>query len=123
IVNNIWWAQKNKPLNYETHPSCKNIVYQNNLVFGDGDNSVGVGGGLGDEGGSIGKEVTLKGNLMGNPLFARPSLEPNADFRLTKASPAVDRGAAKMPGVPVIDLDGRARPKGKSLDLGAFEGF
>lgn len=124
IVNNIWWAQKDKPLNYETHPSCKNIVYQNNLVFGDGNNAVGVGGGLGDESGNGGDAaVVLKANIAGNPRFARPSLEANADFRLTKASPAVDRGTAKMPGVPVIDLDGRARPQGKSPDLGAFEGF
>jgi len=42
-----------------------------------------------------------------------------ADFRLSKASPAIDTGSATQ--APASDLGGVDRPQGTSIDIGAFE--
>jgi len=41
------------------------------------------------------------------------------DYHLAVASPAIDKGTST--GAPATDLDGRARPQGAGVDIGAYE--
>jgi hypothetical protein len=58
-------------------------------------------------------------NRYGDPLFVRPAFGTDGDYRLSPTSPAVDRGTAS--GAPSIDLDGKPRPAGGGVDIGAYE--
>jgi hypothetical protein len=60
----------------------------------------------------------VKGNsvIEGDPLFADVS---GHDFRLKSGSPAIDRGSSV--DAPKSDYDGRSRPQGSAVDIGAFE--
>jgi len=54
------------------------------------------------------------GNINGNPLFVD---EPNGDYHLTAASPAVNAGTTS--GAPIDDIDGALRDA--QPDIGAYE--
>lgn len=119
VRNNILWAQKGKPLNFEKSYRSSEISYDFNLCFGDGDNSVASSGGLGAQ--SAKDTIKGTGNVYAQPLFVRPSTDPKtADFHLRVGSPGVDAGAPGV-GVPIIDLDHKSRPVGKATDMGAYE--
>ncbi len=60
-----------------------------------------------------------KGNKVSNPLFVKGAWGTEGDYHLRKGSPAIDSGSDK--GVPLIDLDGGKRPRGKRWDIGAYE--
>lgn len=120
IFNNVLHAPRGKPLDLSIEKSSHNIVYANNLLFGDGDNKVRSGGGLGAGGGS--DTGDLAGNVQADPKFAKPSLDPAvADFRLASGSPGIDAGNGAHPGVPRNDLLGQKRPQGAAPDVGAYE--
>ena len=55
------------------------------------------------------------GNQSADPRFAG-----TGDYHLRTGSPAIDAGAPLAPAAPA-DLDGRPRPQGGALDLGAYE--
>jgi hypothetical protein len=55
------------------------------------------------------------GNQSTDPRFAGAG-----DYHLRAGSPAIDAGAPLDPAAPA-DLDGRPRPQGGALDLGAYE--
>jgi len=55
------------------------------------------------------------GKQSTDPLFAG-----TGDYHLRAGSPAIDAGAPLAPAAPA-DLDGRPRPQGGALDLGAYE--
>ena len=55
-------------------------------------------------------------SLTGNPWFADVS---RFDFHLQSGSAAIDQGSTSR--APAIDFDGRARPLGRSADMGAYE--
>jgi parallel beta-helix repeat protein len=108
-----------------------NIVVSNNIVY---DNTYGI-----SEQGSVGTHITYTNNLVyqnrsynislktgvatgtiaANPLFVSYVRTGGGDYRLTSASPAVDKGTAS--NAPAIDLAGNARPQGKAVDIGAYE--
>ena len=58
-------------------------------------------------------------NQYGDPLFVRPAFGTEGDYHLNPASPAVDKGTAS--GAPSTDLDGKPRPSGAGVDIGAYE--
>ena len=59
---------------------------------------------------------TETGNLMQAPQLADGVGEL---YRLAEGSPAIDRGIADQ--APLRDFDGRVRPQGRGVDIGAFE--
>ncbi|MCS6243846.1 MAG: right-handed parallel beta-helix repeat-containing protein [Opitutus sp.] len=118
LANNIHWAQKGRPLHTGMGRS-KAVSYTRNLMFGDGDNGLADGGGLGTSPDNDGQAV-VTGHLSGDPLLVAPSVDATAaDFHLLPGSPAIDVAAPDHPGVPLTDLDGRWRDA--APDLGAYE--
>lgn len=59
------------------------------------------------------------GNLDVNPLFTGQSFD---DYHLSSDSPCIDAGdPSDTPEADASDRDGRTRPYGKSVDMGAYE--
>ncbi len=58
-------------------------------------------------------------DCAGNPKVADLSRKLRFDFRLTDKSPGIDQGIADL--APARDYDGKRRPQGKGVDIGAFE--
>jgi hypothetical protein len=58
-------------------------------------------------------------NFYSNPDFVNPVWGPNGDFHLKSSSPAIDKGM--LSGSPKIDLEGKIRPYGNGIDIGAYE--
>ncbi len=120
VVNNIMYAQRGKPLDLSVPKQPRGIVYSNNIYFGDGDNRVRTGGGLGTEESVAAAQD--QGNRQADPRFLNPSVDPaTADFRLARESAAIDAATSESPFGPLTDLDGRPRPQGARPDAGAFE--
>jgi len=59
------------------------------------------------------------GDVLGDPRFVGAWTATATNFRLATASPAIDAGAA-VTGL-THDFEGKSRPAGKALDIGAFE--
>src|SRR5262245_55679789 len=55
-------------------------------------------------------------NRQADPRFADPS---SFDFRLQAGSPAIDAGRADR--APKVDFQGKPRPQGGGVDIGAYE--
>jgi hypothetical protein len=60
----------------------------------------------------------LGDSLHADPLFAD---RPNADYRLSPHSPALDEGSSALAPLPEQDLDGAPRTHAGRIDLGAYE--
>jgi parallel beta-helix repeat protein len=77
-------------------------TFVDNLVFGN----------------QLGDIALLRSSAVGtvrrDPVFVGPE-----NFRLQCGSPGIDRGTSQ--GAPADDVDGRARPVGGRVDLGAYE--
>ncbi len=106
IQNNIFYrpAVENAINFFEA--DLVNVVIRNNLVFGGGlkdsdDNGV----------------CQLRDNIVGkDPLLVDVAA---FDFHLEPGSPAIDAGIADR--APSTDMDGRRRPRGRGIDIGAYE--
>ncbi|OQW49213.1 MAG: hypothetical protein A4S09_03860 [Proteobacteria bacterium SG_bin7] len=86
----------------------KNTVVQNNIVYGNTATQI-INNGV---------NSTIDHNLTTNPLFVNASAR---NFRLTAASPAVNKGRS-ISSVKT-DITGTARPKSGYFDIGAYESF
>jgi len=58
-------------------------------------------------------------NIYADPLFVRPAWGTDGDYHLQSQSPAIDAGTSS--GAPSNDLEGKPRPQGKGVDIGAYE--
>ena len=81
---------------------------ENNLVFGNG------------------RAIALKvgsaiGTVAADPQFVNYLPTGSGDYRLKSTSPAVNKGATR--NAPAYDIDGKARPLGAALDMGAYENY
>jgi parallel beta-helix repeat protein len=109
VINNIVVAQPDRPLDFwETSHTDKssNILRVNNLYFG-----------------GIRPNINGYGDLVGDPLFVSPSLDPTvADFRLKAGSPAIKSGSNNGENLPLIDITGKLRNINNiNADRGAFK--
>ena len=67
------------------------------------------------------KKGSASGTIEADPQFVDYRSDGSGDYRLRSSSPALDKGStASAPGV---DIDGRARPLGRAVDLGAYENY
>jgi hypothetical protein len=82
-----------------------NNKYVNNLVTKSGTNMKVKG--------------TVTGTISSDPLFVSYSATGTGNYKLSKSSPAIDRGNATK--APKVDFDGVARPRGAAIDIGAYE--
>lgn len=64
--------------------------------------------------GGTGSGGSANGVTTGDPMFVSAT-----DFHLKPGSPAIDKG--KADGAPKADFEGKPRPQGAGIDLGAFE--
>ena len=83
-------------------------VVANNLVYGNG------------SGISL-KTGSATGTLAADPQFVNYLPTGSGDYRLKSSSPAVNKGTAT--NAPAVDIDGRARPLGGAIDIGAYENY
>lgn len=81
---------------------------ENNLVYGNG------------RGISL-KTGTAVGTIAADPQFVNYIAAGGGDYRLKSTSPAVNKGATHY--APGYDIDGKARPLGAAIDIGAYENF
>jgi hypothetical protein len=83
--------------------------YLSNLVFGSGQYDRWLSG-----------VARSRGAIVSGTIAADPRLMGRGEhYRLTAASPAIDAGVAT--GAPRSDFDGIHRPRGRRVDIGAFE--
>ncbi|MBN2378668.1 right-handed parallel beta-helix repeat-containing protein [candidate division WOR-3 bacterium] len=101
----VWLAPKVNPeITYNLFYFPKDEVV---LEHGDDTYSSGDVGDLGD------------GNIYADPGFNTPAWGSDGDYHLKSSSPAIDAGDTTL--APSTDLDGKARPQGKSVDIGCYE--
>jgi len=98
VINNIVVAQPDRPLDFwiigKADRKTANIERINNLYFG-------------------GIQPNLPGtnDLVADPLFENPSLDPQlANFRLKAGSPATNAGNTAAESLPLIDVLGKPVP-------------
>ncbi|MFF4978689.1 sigma-70 family RNA polymerase sigma factor [Streptomyces sp. NPDC001046] len=98
LLNNIAYGRRGQATNSKSHN--EDVTYDYNLYFG-------------------GEAPEMKGphDIIADPEFTAPGKSPNADFRLTKSSPAID-SATPLPAVRT-DFTGSSR-KGGTPDRGAY---
>jgi hypothetical protein len=58
------------------------------------------------------------GNICADPKYVRRAWGKTGDYHLRPGSPAI--GVGTWEGAPSIDLDGKARPRGRGCNIGAY---
>jgi len=92
----------------ETGATGTHNTYTNNLVYKNSSYNWSLQNGL-----------TATGTVAAEPQFVNYVRTGGGDYRLTPASPAIDKGA--LADAPAIDIDGALRPQGAGPDIGAYE--
>jgi len=103
IRNNLCSQNRSFELSVSRDVPDPAVTVENNLIFS-------YKGDLADG------EITGVATTGGDPFFVDAGAQ---DFRLRPDSPAIDRAAAV--DAPKVDFDGRSRPAGAAVDIGAFE--
>ncbi|NQX64229.1 choice-of-anchor Q domain-containing protein [Paenibacillus qinlingensis] len=85
-----------------------NNTYTNNLVYKTTDYNLKLLNGL-----------THTGTIAADPQFVNYVATGGGDYSLAAASPAIDKGSTTY--APATDLDGKSRPTGSGIDIGAYE--
>lgn len=110
VINNIVYDNPGASIKQYCYAGVSCIgggnVTMNNLVYRNGR-------------GIALKTGAASGTVDSDPQFVDYRADGSGDYRLRSRSPAIDRGAAS--GAPDVDIDGRARPLGGAVDLGAYE--
>ncbi len=103
IANNIMYKNKTGFSSYNA--SGPGVVLRNNIYYGNQTvKSIYPSGSV---------SIKESNQILSNPLFTSES-----NYRLRVGSPAIDHGVL----VPVKrDYDGKIRPRGRAIDIGAFE--
>ncbi|MGH8655639.1 MAG: Ig-like domain-containing protein, partial [Gammaproteobacteria bacterium] len=109
IINNTTYNNGAEPghggagivVNY---PTATNVTVRNNIAYKNIDWQLSSNVG------------TVDHNLITDPHFVN---EAARDFHLKSTSPAINTGSSV--GAPTTDYDGKARPQGSALDIGAYE--
>jgi len=65
------------------------------------------------------KAGTATGTITSDPLFVSYNALGTGNYKVSKSSPAIDRGNATK--APKVDFAGVARPRGAAVDVGAYE--
>lgn len=105
VTNNIVaFNDRNKQIRVR---SGSGNVVKDNLVYSPNSSYSGIENSTGS---------TVTNNVIADPRFSSVT---GRNYRLVSGSPAIDRGAASFGTAQ--DLDGRARPRGTSVDLGGYE--
>ncbi len=101
IRNNICSQNLSFQIVVDTAALQSNVIVDHNLIDGFRD-----------------EEFEVRGHdfVEADPFFADPMV---FDFHLRSASPAIDAGSPLS--APAEDYDGKARPSGAGIDIGAFE--
>jgi hypothetical protein len=81
--------------------------YLNNLLYGNGDNRIGL---------KTGRE---SGTITADPEFVDYRPDGSGDYRLRDSSPGIDAGTNV--GAPPYAIDGAPRPTGHGYDIGAYQ--
>ena len=105
IENNIFYNCPNYPIADDATTQTNSIV-DHNIVFGSPFGLIA----------SYRGTLAQTNNLMNaNPLFVNPAAN---DYHLQAGSPAIASGA---PALVFVDFDGGLRPRGRPIDIGAFQ--
>ena len=78
-----------------------NLVYQNRSAY------------------EIRTSAAPRRSVTADPMFVHYRRDGSGDYHLARGSPCIDAGTAL--GAPATDYDGRRRPEGGAVDIGAFE--
>jgi hypothetical protein len=110
IVNNI--------VVHNPHASIRQYCYKGEACIGDGNvvaNNIVYSNGAGIEM-LVGK---ASGTIVADPRFIDFRADGSGDYRLRRGSPALRRGIGEA--APPTDIDGVRRPRGRAVDLGAYQ--
>ncbi len=100
IVNNIIYAPTNKPYDGS---SASGVIKEYNLYY---------------RAGGSGSAPAGTGNTWATPNWVSAA---GGNFALQSISPARNTGLLSAPGAPRMDIIGTSRPRGSTIDRGAFE--
>jgi parallel beta-helix repeat protein len=83
-------------------------ITENNVVYGNG------------------RAISLRTGAATSTIAAAPQFvnylaTGSGDYRLKSSSPGVNQGTSR--NAPAVDIDGRARPLGGAIDIGAYENY
>jgi hypothetical protein len=106
VVNNI--VYDNKYGITEQGATGRNNAYRNNLVYQNASADWGLRSGLGHT-----------GTISAPPQFVRYLKKGTPDFHLLGNSPAI--GKALPEQAAAVDFDGKAHPKDRAWDIGAYQ--
>jgi hypothetical protein len=112
VVNNIIFDNPGSSFAHYCYSGVSCIgstnTMENNLVYGNGR-------------AAALKSGTAVGTVAADPQFVNYIAAGGGDYSLKSTSPAVNKGATHF--APGYDINGKARPLGAALDMGAYENF